>query len=111
VSKLKDRSGELMRDAYLVKRLSAEVHWVKSLYQQASGYVHLSEQHIFNTIGIPDEDGMTIIGITGQDGSIWTEERYLEAIEAFDSSTRLVLELVEGWLQASRQPTEAAILA
>ena len=100
ISRQKDRSGKFMRDAYLVEKLTAEVPWVESLYKQASGYVHLSEQHIFNTIGIPDDDGMTTIGITGQDGSVWTEERYLQTIEAFDFSTRLVLELIERWSQA-----------
>jgi hypothetical protein len=109
INKLKDRSGKLMSDAYLVDKLTAEVPWVKSLYKQASGYVHLSEQHIFNTIGIPGQDDMTTIGITGRDGAVWTEERYLEAIEAFDFSTRLVLELVERWSQARGQQTHIAI--
>jgi hypothetical protein len=100
VRKIKDRSGKLMVDSYLVDQLTAHVSWVKSLYAQASGYVHLSEQHIFNTTGIPDQDGMTTIKITGHDGSVWTEQRYLEAIEAFDHSTSLVLELIEQWSQA-----------
>ena len=99
INKQKDRSGKPMTDSYLVQQLTTKVPWVKSLYHQASGYVHLSEQHIFNSIGIPDDDGMTTIKITGHDGSVWTEDRYLEAIEAMDSSTRLVLELVEQWAQ------------
>jgi hypothetical protein len=109
ISKMKDRSGKLMRDAYLVEKLTAEVPWVQSLYKQASGYVHLSEQHIFNSFGIPDKDCLTTIKITGQDGSVWTEERYLEAIEAFDFSTRLVLELVEGWSQARGTPPKVVL--
>jgi hypothetical protein len=94
---------------YLVDQLAAEVPWVKSLYAQASGYVHLSEQHILNTVGIPDHDGTTTIGITGQDGSVWTEQRYLEAIEAFDHSTSLVLELLQQWLQARGTPPKVAL--
>jgi hypothetical protein len=100
IYKQKDRSGKFMRDAYLVEKLTAEVPWVESLYKQASGYVHLSEQHIFNAVGIPGHDGTTTIKITGHDGSVWTEHRYLEAIEAFDHSTSLVLELIEQWSQA-----------
>jgi hypothetical protein len=109
VKKIKDRSGKLMMDAYLVDRLAAQVPWVKSLYAQASGYVHLSEQHILNTVGIPDHEGMTTIGITGQDGSVWTEQRYLEAIEAFDYSTSLVLELLEQWSQARGTPPKVIL--
>jgi hypothetical protein len=108
VHKMKDRQGNHMRDGYLADRLTVEVPWVKSLYQQASGYVHLSEQHIFNTIGMPDEEGTTEIGITGCDGSIWTEERYLEVIGAFEASTRPVLELGEMWLKARHEPKPGA---
>jgi hypothetical protein len=106
VRTIKDRSGKRMMDNYLVAQLSLKVPWLKSLYDQACGYVHLSEQHIFNTVGIPNEDGMTTIGITGQDGSVWTERQYVEAIGAFSASTKLVLELLEGWAQARRQQTE-----
>jgi hypothetical protein len=104
VRKMKDRNGNLMRDAYLVEQLTAHVPWAKSLYDQASGYVHFSEQHIINTIGIPDEEGMAQIAITGYDGSVWTDQKYFEAIEAFEYSTRLVLELVEMWAQTRSEP-------
>ena len=104
VYKMKDRNGHFMRDDYLKKQLTVEVPWAEALYNQASGYVHLSEQHIINTIGIPDEDGRTEIGITGCDGRVWTERRYIEAIEAFDASTRPVLELVKMWSQVRREP-------
>jgi hypothetical protein len=105
VRKIKDSGGNRMFDSYLVAKLTLQVSWAKSLYDQASGYVHLSEQHIMNTMGIPDEQGKSTIKVTGYDGSVWTEQGYLEAIEAFDASTRLVLELVEIWWQARREPT------
>ncbi len=107
--KIEDRSGKRMVDSYLVDQLTVQVSWVKSLYAQASGYVHFSEQHIFNTVGIPDHEGITTIGITGQDGSVWTEQRYLEAIEAFNYSTSLVLELVEQWSQARGTPPTVVV--
>jgi hypothetical protein len=101
---MKDRCGKLMTDRYLVERLTVEVPWIETVYAQASGYVHFSEQHIINTIGIPDDMGMTTIGITGYDGMVWTEQRYLEAVEAFEYSTKVVLELVEMWAQHRREP-------
>ena len=104
VRKMKDRYGKLMTDRYLVERLTIEVPWIETVYSQASGYVHFSEQHIINTIGIPDDMGVTTIGITGYDGTVWTEQRYLEAVEAFEYSTKLVLELVEMWAQHRREP-------
>ena len=92
-----------MTDAHLAKKLTTEVPWVKSLYDQACGYVHLSEHHIVNTVGIPDEDGTTTIGITEYDGEIWTEPPYLQTIEAFDASTSLVLEILEMWAKVRAQ--------
>jgi hypothetical protein len=73
VRKMKDRYGKLMTDRYLVERLTIEVPWIETVYSQASGYIHFSEQHIINTIGIPDAMGVTTIGVTGYDGAVWTE--------------------------------------
>jgi len=103
LNRQKDRDGNLMTDAHLARKLTTEAPWAKSLYDQACGYVHLSEHHIINTIGIPDEDGTITIGITEWDGEIWTETLYLQAIEAFDASTSLVLEILEMWAKVRVQ--------
>ena len=47
---------------------------------------------------------MSQIAITGYDRNVWTDQNYIEAIEAFEYSTRLVLELVEMWAQTRREP-------
>ena len=46
LSKIKDRTGELMRDARLVQMLQQNNPWVKDVYDLASGYIHLSKEHI-----------------------------------------------------------------
>lgn len=102
IRKLKDRHGKKMTDVYLVEELSKAYPWVSSLYEQASGYVHLSEKHIFDAFSLWDREGMTDVKISGQDGSPWTEGRYLEALEAFAVVTDLVLELVNAWVIARR---------
>jgi len=102
IRKLKDRHGKKMMDGYLVEELSKTYPWMSSLYKQASGYVHLSEKHIFNALSLWDREGMTAVKISGQDGSAWTEERYLETLEVFAVVTGLVLELVNAWVSARR---------
>jgi hypothetical protein len=107
IRKLKDRSGQKMTDAYLVQQLSKSYPWVSWLYERASGYVHLSEKHIFNAFTLGDREGTWDIKISGQDAGAWTEERYLEAVEAFAAVTDLVLELVNAWV-IERQPVIVA---
>ena len=93
VRKMKDRHGRPMQDAYLVEQLTAHVPWAKSLYDQASGYVHFSEQHIINTIGIPDEEGMSQIAITGHDNGSRDTANTMEAPQStVDAAVRLSLE-------------------
>jgi hypothetical protein len=100
VRSIKDKDGKKMTDAYLVQKAAAHWPWVPSIYKQACGYVHLSEKHLFNTIPPAQNDtGLTTIKISGYDGPGWSEELYLEAIEAFDEITSMVLGLVAGWAQ------------
>lgn len=48
LSKIKDRSGATMRDARLVELLERRNPWVRDVYKIASGYIHLSQEHIFH---------------------------------------------------------------
>ena len=97
IKDLKDRDGKRMTDSYLVTQVSKEYPWVAAVYKSASGYVHLSEKHIVNTITPGSADGSMDIKVTEQDGPGWTEHLYLEAIEAFGAITDLVVEIMDAW--------------
>ena len=100
VRKIKDRDGKEMTDAYLVQKAQEHWPWVPTIYKQACGYVHFSDKHVLNSIPpTHDENGFTTIKISGYDGPEWTEELYLQAIEAFDEITTMVLGLVAGWAE------------
>lgn len=59
-SKERDKSGELMRDVYLRKRLNEKFPWVNDVYEQTSGAVHLSNRHVFAAVSATGDAEHTI---------------------------------------------------
>lgn len=47
---LKDKHGKKLADCYLVTLLSESNPWVEHVYKLTSGYVHLSDHHIYNLL-------------------------------------------------------------
>ena len=103
VNRLQDRDGNQLRDGYLVDKLAEEYPWVKDVYKQTSGYVHLSNKHIFNAHRPGDEEG-TLEGKIAEGDSFVTDELYLEAIAAFKAITDILFEYVCGWGYTKRHP-------
>ena len=108
INDFKDRTGSRMTDSHLVKELSKQVVWVEVLDKQASGYVHLSEQHMRNSFGPLDqsENSINKVKIDGRDGEVWTTELYVEAIHSFCAATQLLLEAVEMWATCDKRKLE-----
>lgn len=48
--KLKDDTGKLMTDHQLQVRLSAKFPWISEIYKRASGFIHLSDSHLWTAI-------------------------------------------------------------
>jgi hypothetical protein len=104
VKKQKDRAGQLMSDRYLAQQLSGDVPWILPVYQHTSGYVHLSEKHIFATIQGVDNESRTIDFMISDHDVIVSEELYVEALDAFTAATELLLRHVEGWAYSKNNP-------
>lgn len=49
--KFKDRDGKKLTDRHLVDSLKTEIEWVEPVYETLSGWVHLSESHVFSAVG------------------------------------------------------------
>jgi hypothetical protein len=108
VRKLKDRSGQQLHDAYLVKSLSPEYPWVDNLYQKTSGYVHLSSTHCFNAVQEIDRGAYSIQwNISGQDPEL-PDRIYTEAINAFDHSAALFAGHLDKWIGWKSDPAATA---
>ena len=98
VSMLRDRSGHLMKDGYLVSQLSRQHPWLKRVYHETSGYVHLSNKHIMSIFEQVNEGDRTVrMKVSAMDKPM-PEELYVEAIEAFRAATGALIEYVQGWI-------------
>lgn len=87
LSSLKDSAGKKLRDAYLLDKLEPSLEWVKVLYRETSGFVHLSERHWFTTIVNTDDDTRTAhFQMSGHDGDR-KETDYFEVVGAFRAAT------------------------
>jgi hypothetical protein len=95
--KIRDREGNKMQDAYLVKCLRKNISWLEDVYSSTSGFVHFSECHIFACFdGEISDAGETQICI-GPDSINVPLRAKVEAIQAFLEATAIVLSLVRQW--------------
>jgi hypothetical protein len=101
INKLKDRDGERMTDAYLVKKLNEQYPGVDQCYEDGCGYVHFSEAHLYHVCSTTD-DGKFLLQIGGDLGV--TDENRNDSVFMMDQATRLLLVFVERYLQ-QRDPT------
>ncbi len=107
VKKQKDMSNQQMTDSYLVQKLSERYSWVKDVYANMSGYVHLSEKHILNAMQSAEKEYPSNLKVTDVDAFI-TENIYLGAILDFQRSTDVLFDHVYGWAYTKDDPEKAA---
>lgn len=50
INKYKDINGNKMTDAYLKEKLTEQDALVENIYNNSSGYIHLSEKAFFETV-------------------------------------------------------------
>ena len=108
VRNLKDRNNQKMTDKYLVKKISDEYSWVTRLYEETSGYVHLSHKHHFNTVNHIDEKEGSVeveFGIGVSDINIPAGIRE-EAADAMIEITQTLLKYLHGWAYTKANPEE-----
>lgn len=102
---MKDRLGKRMTDAYLVSILSKEHSWISRVYEETSGYIHLSDKHIFNTLSPSDKPQSITIEISSKSGPV-SEEIKVEAALAMRAITNLLLHYLHGWCATKENPPE-----
>ena len=109
IRKMKDRDGNKMTDRYLVDQLSKMYDWIDRLYQETSGYIHLSEKHIFNVVSSNRNDSSIQMSISQKDTLIPIEHR-IEATLAMATITKNLLQFLHDWYWTKDNPVEAAKL-
>lgn len=97
IDRSKDKRQNRLTDKYLVTMLRVHEPWIESVYEETSGFIHLSEKHIFNALKMHDKDESEILMKISDEDEFVPESAYKEAAVVFTEATRLVLSLIEGW--------------
>jgi hypothetical protein len=96
VRKLKDKKGEQLTDAYLVKCLSVEYPWVSQVYDETSGYVHLSNKHVANAFR-PTTDPSLGEFVVGKEDEFIPDSVRIKACMAMHATTNVLLKYLNSW--------------
>lgn len=105
IRNLKAKDGNKMTDRYLVNKLNEEYKWIKEIYEKASGYIHLSNQHIFDSFKQNEnrsELKLSII-ITDKDEGI-DEQTKVDAVNTMCHITNELLRFLHGWAWSKDNP-------
>jgi hypothetical protein len=104
INKIKDSRGKLMKDAYLVEKLSQEYPWIKTVYNNLSGYIHLSSSHLFSPLQNIDAESKSIKIEVSEEDIKFTEFSWLEVINCLNESIDIFIKYLEGWIFTKSNP-------
>jgi len=99
-SRIRTDGGAKLTDTYLHEQLSKKFNWATDLYNQMSGYIHLSRPHLESTIKGEDFLGMVIH--QGPVGAGLTDQELAKNAEQFVRVTRALLSLCEDYVEARK---------
>lgn len=66
INRIKAADGQVMTDGNLYRRLSEVVPWVRTVYQETSGFIHLSERHmtaVMHANAVDHDDGAFVLNV------------------------------------------------
>lgn len=98
-----DKSGKKMRDAHLVNLFSQQVPWIKPIYEKASGYIHLSGLHVWNTFLGNDGTGSGAMAVTAKDQYVDDETRIRTTLGMIQV-TDLFIQCLDKWRYRKENP-------
>ncbi len=103
IDKLRDRDKQLLKDAYLVSKLTDELPWLPEVYKNLSGYIHLSGSHIFDSLVDFNDSGIISWAMTDDD-SKFPELSWCEIIVCFNEALDFFMRYLEGWTFTKDNP-------
>ncbi len=107
VRRLRTKDGRKMTDRFLVEEFSREHEWIRRVYENTSGYIHLSETHFYaNSVEFNSKERTEVIKVSDKADNV-PEEFKVEAIMAFTEITKLVLHRVYSWRYTKDNPPTA----
>lgn len=104
INKLKDKDGNKMTDAYLVSKLATEYSWLPVVYKNLSGYVHLSEHHLFDSIEHINDESRTVSWAITEEDTKFPDFSWTEVVGCFNESTDIFIKYLNGWIFTKENP-------
>ena len=95
LNSFKCRDGKLLRDGYLIDKMSAKHPWVKDVYKYTSGYIHFSEKQIFDSIYSLGSDGQRKVEFqVNKEDHNFPEDSWIEIVACFNEMLGILSELL-----------------
>jgi hypothetical protein len=105
INKQKDREGERLTDAHLVKIRSKEHSWLPIVYDNLCGYVHFSASRLFDAVEDIREDGTMDLLISDTELN-FPESSWLEVIDCFREGSAMLVKFLDGYAITKRLTPE-----
>lgn len=99
-----ENTGKRLYDHYLVEKLNIHFNWLKRVYEQTSGYIHLSDKQFSNATIVNDTANMGFAMTLSAEDSLITNKERIEAANAMISITKIVLWLLDSWTYNKDNP-------
>jgi hypothetical protein len=99
IDKMKDRQGQQLRDARLVELLTPANPWLPKVYENLSGYIHFSGQHVAGSItGLDDETRRFSVSVSATDEH-YPDDSWIEILDCAHKATGILTYYMEGWIR------------
>ncbi|GJM17607.1 MAG: hypothetical protein DHS20C13_29340 [Thermodesulfobacteriota bacterium] len=93
----KDINGNKLTDFHLSKELEKYFPGVRNLYKETSGYIHLSDNHLFATTSIDENIKDRKIEVRVGNYDVYSIESKIDFVSTMIEVCKMVLIIVEQW--------------
>lgn len=98
IDKMKDKDGNRLTDAHLVKVRSSDYPWLPAVYERLCGYVHFSGSHLYDSIASLDGEESTISWHISEADLKFPESSWVEVAECFCEGTAILEKFMHGYI-------------
>ncbi len=103
IRNIKDKLGNKMTDRYLTETLSKNYPWISNVYNNLSGYIHFSSQHLFNAVNQINNDTKTISFGIGKEDKQYPESSWIETVDCFIESINILFFYLKSWIETKNR--------
>lgn len=97
IDKIKAADGQLMKDRYLIDKVTPKNPWVEAVYKNTSGLIHFSDRHMHAAIRLNDTDTGEGQFFLGPNNPAHTMADFQESLEAFFHITAMIVVAAGDW--------------